>query len=75
MTISSLPIIILQLIITNNNITPDHTRRKIREHEGLQRRYAVELREMLTRLGPSFIKFGQVERDHKLIIVFETIDH
>ena len=52
------------IIINNNNITPDHTRRKIREHEGLQRRYAVELREMLTRLGPSFIKFGQVGRDH-----------
>ena len=34
-------------------------RRKIREHEGLQKKYAVELREMLTRLGPSFIKFGQ----------------
>ena len=34
-------------------------RRKIRDHEGLQKRYAVELREMLTRLGPSFIKFGQ----------------
>ena len=34
-------------------------RRKIRDHEGLQRRYAVELREMLTRLGPSFIKLGQ----------------
>jgi len=34
-------------------------RRKIRDHEGLQRKYAVELRELLTRLGPSFIKFGQ----------------
>ena len=75
MTISSLTLIILQLIINNNNITPDHARRKIREHEGLQRKYAVELREMLTRLGPSFIKFGQVGRDHWLIIVFETIDH
>ena len=64
MTISSLLVIILQLTTNNNNITPDHTRRKIREHEGLQRKYAVELREMLTRLGPSFIKFGQVGRDH-----------
>jgi len=36
-----------------------YIRRKIRDHEGLQRKYAVELREMLTRLGPSFIKFGQ----------------
>ena len=26
---------------------------------GLQKKYAVELREMLTKLGPSFIKFGQ----------------
>merc|ERR1711936_324477 len=34
-------------------------RRKIKEHEGLQKRYAVELREMLTRLGPCFIKLGQ----------------
>ena len=25
----------------------------------MQRKYAVELRELLTRLGPSFIKFGQ----------------
>merc|ERR1712123_542854 len=34
-------------------------RRKIKEHEGLQKKYAVELREMLTRLGPCFIKLGQ----------------
>ena len=34
-------------------------RGKIREHEGLQRKYAVQLRELLTRLGPCFIKFGQ----------------
>ena len=34
-------------------------RRKIRDHEGLQRKYAVELREILTRLGPCFIKLGQ----------------
>ena len=26
---------------------------------GLQKKYAVELRDMLTKLGPSFIKFGQ----------------
>lgn len=34
-------------------------RRKIKDHEGLQKKYAVELREMLTRLGPCFIKLGQ----------------
>jgi len=34
-------------------------RRKIKTHEGLQKKYAVELREMLTRLGPCFIKLGQ----------------
>ena len=34
-------------------------RRKIRNHEGLQQKYAVQLREILTRLGPCFIKFGQ----------------
>ncbi len=28
-------------------------------HEGLQRKYAIELREALTKLGPSFVKFGQ----------------
>ena len=66
---------ISSLIVNSNNIISNVTRRKIREHEGLQRKYAVELREMLTRLGPSFIKFGQVGRDHKLIIVVETIDH
>jgi aarF domain-containing kinase len=34
-------------------------RRKIRNHEGLQQKYAVQLREILTKLGPCFIKFGQ----------------
>ena len=34
-------------------------RRKIRDHEGLQKKYAVELREILTRLGPCFVKLGQ----------------
>jgi len=34
-------------------------RRKIRDHEGLQKKYAIELREILTRLGPCFIKLGQ----------------
>merc|ERR1712241_695571 len=34
-------------------------RRKIKNHEGLQKKYAVELREILTRLGPCFIKLGQ----------------
>ena len=34
-------------------------RRKIFNHEGLQRKYAIQLREALTQLGPSFIKFGQ----------------
>ena len=34
-------------------------RRKIRKHEGLQHKYAVKLREILTSLGPCFIKFGQ----------------
>jgi len=34
-------------------------RGKIREHEGLQRKYAVELRQLLTSLGPCFIKLGQ----------------
>jgi len=34
-------------------------RRKIRDHEGLQTKYAIELREMLTELGPCFIKLGQ----------------
>lgn len=35
-------------------------RRKIQTHEGLQHKYAIKLREALTKLGPSFIKFGQV---------------
>jgi len=34
-------------------------RRKIKHHEGLQKKYAVELRELLTTLGPCFIKLGQ----------------
>ena len=34
-------------------------RGKIREHEGLQRKYAVRLRQILTDLGPCFIKLGQ----------------
>ena len=34
-------------------------RRKILTHEGLQRKYAIKLREALTELGPSFVKFGQ----------------
>ena len=34
-------------------------RRKIRNSEGLQQRYAVELRDKLTKLGPCFVKFGQ----------------
>jgi len=34
-------------------------RRKIRDHPGLQKKYAVELRNILTKLGPCFIKFGQ----------------
>merc|ERR1719239_71508 len=34
-------------------------RRKIKHHEGLQKKYAVELREVLTSLGPCFIKLGQ----------------
>ena len=34
-------------------------RRKIRDHEGLQKKYAINLRERLTDLGPCFIKFGQ----------------
>jgi len=34
-------------------------RRKIKHHEGLQKKYAVELRELLTSLGPCFIKLGQ----------------
>ena len=34
-------------------------RRKIRDHEDLQKKYAIKLRECLTDLGPCFIKFGQ----------------
>jgi len=34
-------------------------RGKIRSHEGLQTKYARELKELLTRLGPCFIKLGQ----------------
>ncbi len=34
-------------------------RGKIRRHDGLQRRYAVRLRAILTRLGPCFVKLGQ----------------
>lgn len=34
-------------------------RRKIREHRGLQKKYAVQLREILTELGPCFVKLGQ----------------
>ena len=34
-------------------------RRKIFNHEGLQRKYAIQLREALTSLGPSFVKLGQ----------------
>ena len=34
-------------------------RGKIADHEGLQRKYAVLLRQLLTDLGPCFIKLGQ----------------
>merc|ERR1712179_614892 len=34
-------------------------RRKIRNHSGLQRKYAQEFREKLVQLGPCFIKLGQ----------------
>jgi len=34
-------------------------RKKIRDHPGLQKKYAIKLREILTELGPCFIKFGQ----------------
>ncbi len=34
-------------------------RRQIRDEPGLQKKYAVKLRLMLTELGPCFIKFGQ----------------
>jgi len=34
-------------------------RRKIRNHDGLQRKYAKEFREKLVQLGPCFIKLGQ----------------
>merc|ERR1712241_648826 len=34
-------------------------RRKIRDNPGLQKKYAIELRRILTELGPCFIKFGQ----------------
>ena len=34
-------------------------RQKIRDNEGLQKKYAIKLRECLTNLGPCFIKLGQ----------------
>ena len=34
-------------------------RKKIRHHEGIQQKYAIQLRNILTNLGPCFIKFGQ----------------
>ena len=34
-------------------------RQKIRDNEGLQKKYAIKLRECLTDLGPCFIKLGQ----------------
>jgi len=34
-------------------------RRKIQTHDGLQSKYAKELRQILTNLGPCFIKLGQ----------------
>ncbi len=34
-------------------------RGKILRHEGLQRKYAVRLRQILTELGPCFVKLGQ----------------
>ncbi|XP_023332395.1 uncharacterized protein LOC111704403 isoform X2 [Eurytemora carolleeae] len=34
-------------------------RGKIQDHEGLQKKYAIRLREILTELGPCFIKLGQ----------------
>ena len=34
-------------------------RKKIRDHPGLQKKYAIQLRLLLTELGPCFIKFGQ----------------
>ncbi len=34
-------------------------RGKIADHEGLQRKYGIRLREILTDLGPCFIKLGQ----------------
>ena len=34
-------------------------RGKIKQHEGLQAKYAKELRILLTELGPCFIKLGQ----------------
>jgi len=34
-------------------------RGKIKDHEGVQKKYAVQLREMLTELGPCFVKLGQ----------------
>ena len=34
-------------------------RRQIQDEPGLQKKYAIKLRDMLTDLGPCFIKFGQ----------------
>ena len=34
-------------------------RRKIRDHPGLQKKYGAKLRQVLTELGPCFVKLGQ----------------